>query len=103
MEAFRASSRARRLTIHGREYPEGLVDLRRLTEGSGTREVVVFGLADGEEEADVESRQIFAELRVELESAQQRLQTRLRELTGKLERLGAKQAALGIQGCYQKT
>ena len=83
------------LVIHGRQYPEGLVYLRRRAEGNGSYETVVFGLAQGEDETDEESQEIFAELRAELESAQHRLQARLRDLTGKLERLGAKQAALG--------
>lgn len=85
------------LTIQGRQYPEGLVYLRRLEEGGGYREMVLFGLGEGEEPADPESEELFAELLGELESAGVRLQARLWELNAKLDRLGAKRAALGCR------
>ncbi len=82
------------LQIHGRTYPEGLVHLRRLPEGNGYRETVLFGLSQGDQPSDPESEELFAELLAELESARQRLHLQLLQLTGKLERLGAKQDAL---------
>lgn len=85
------------LQIHGRQYPEGLVYLRRLPEGTGYREIVVFGLGEGEEPADPESEELFAELLGELESAGVRLQARLRELDEKMLRLGAKRSVLGCR------
>lgn len=82
------------LQIHGRSYPEGLVHLRRQPEGNGYRETVLFGLSQGEQPPDPDSEELFAELLAELETARQRLHDQLLQLTGKLERLGAKQDAL---------
>ena len=80
--------------IEGRDYPEGLVYLRRLPEGRGFREIVMFGVAQGDGSMDQETRELFDELLAELESAHSTLKSRLRELTKKMERLGVKQAAL---------
>ncbi len=80
--------------IQARDYPEGLVHLRRVPEGKGFREIVTFGVAQGDGTMDQESRDLFHELLAELASARVLLQERLGQLSAKLDRLGAKQAAL---------
>lgn len=83
------------LQILGEEHPEGLVWLRRRPTRGGWHEEVVFGVSAGEEQSDPLCDEIFQELTAELARAGQRLEVRLQELTERLERLNAKQKALG--------
>jgi DNA-binding transcriptional MerR regulator len=84
------------LQIQGKPYAEGVVYLRRLPEGGGYREIVIFGVADGDTPMSEDTEELFSSLLLELEDARKQLQAKLDQLTEKLNRLQRKR--LAIQG-----